>query len=134
MTTNDNPLLGAYLEKGTIGDVGMLGAPILSFALVVVPGQHKVSGTAQVKADDMNRCWSGQVTGTIFSRPSPNGDTSVITFQGRFNNDGTMPIQIEGWVYMDVDAAGNGTGGFDIGGFDIGNDHVAHARLYNLPQ
>lgn len=128
MTTNDNPLLGAYLEKGTIGDVGMLGAPILSFALVVVPGQHKVTGTVQITQAVLNGNYSGAVTGTIFLFPGADDGVWVITLTGTVHNDGTMPISLPITVHFSV-------GGIekDYGGFDFGQVHVAYAPVTIAP-
>lgn len=41
-------IIGAYNVKGTVGHVGMPGAPIMHFNLVVVPSAHKVSGVAEI--------------------------------------------------------------------------------------
>ena len=41
-------MIGAYNVKGTVGNVGMPGAPILHFNLVVVPSAHKASGVVEI--------------------------------------------------------------------------------------
>lgn len=66
MSTQSN-LAGAYLAKGSIGNVGMPGAPIVHFSLVVVPSQNSVNGAVQITQATQNGNYQGQVSGKIFA-------------------------------------------------------------------
>lgn len=40
--------MGAYLARGTVGNIGMPGAPIMHYSLVVVPATGAVTGTVEI--------------------------------------------------------------------------------------
>lgn len=112
MEQNNSTLAGAYLAKGTIGNVGMPGAPIVEFALVVVPSAHKVSGSVSVRQATENGNYTGHVTGTIYSTGYGNV-TQVVALQGNITPaSGLMPIEIPFEAHMAIDGSWNGTGGF----------------------
>lgn len=46
--TQPGGLIGAYLAQGIVGNLGMPGAPIMHYSLVVVPSAHNVSGTVEI--------------------------------------------------------------------------------------
>ena len=78
-------LAGAYLAKGTIGNVGMPGAPVATFSLVVVPSQNSVSGTVVI-----TQAISGPdshivvpVTGKIYATGLGNV-TKIVSLQGQY--------------------------------------------------
>jgi hypothetical protein len=112
MEQNQNKLAGAYLAKGTIGNVGMPGAPVVDFALVVVPSTHKVSGSVSVRQATENGNYTGHVTGTIYSTGFGNV-TQVVGLQGMITPaSGEITIEIPFEAHMAIDNSWNGTGGF----------------------
>ncbi|SEO53718.1 protein of unknown function [Flavobacterium sp. CF108] len=119
-------LAGAYLAKGTIGNVGTPGAPIASFSLVVVPSQNSVSGTVVV-TQAINGPDSHivvQVTGKIYATGFGQF-TQVVSLQGKYVH--TFPPPAIGAFLADFDAhlaidgAWNGTGGFSYYEHNIEN-------------
>jgi len=48
LTADKTSLIGAYNVIGTLGNVGMPGAPIMHFNLVVVPSKNTVSGSVKI--------------------------------------------------------------------------------------
>jgi hypothetical protein len=117
MSTQLTPLAGAYLANGTIGNVGMPGAPVVHFSLVVVPGQHKVTGYVHVTQATQNGNLTGQVTGTIYS--TGYGEYSqVISLYGTiYPNLTPYPVPFEAHIAINNDWNG-------IGGFHYGYVHV----------
>ena len=119
-------LAGAYLAKGTIGNVGTPGAPIATFSLVVVPSQHSVSGTVvitqAVPGPDSHIVVD--VKGKIYSTGI--GEfTQVVSLQGQYVH--TVPPPGFGAFLADFSAhlainnAWNGTGGFSYYQHNIEN-------------
>ncbi|MET0393983.1 MAG: DUF1842 domain-containing protein [Chitinophagaceae bacterium] len=128
MPTDNNPLSGAYLVNGTIGNAGMPGAPVVSFSLVVVPSQHKVSGTVYASQAVENGNYSGQVTGVIYSTGLGNV-TQVVSLQGFVHPDNSpMPLEIPFNAHMAIDNSWNGTGGFNYANVHVENVPVAHSK------
>ncbi len=118
MSTENNAIVGSYLAKGTIGNVGMPGAPIVHFALVVTPGTHKVTGNVNVTQAVLNGNYSGQVHGTIFATGL--GEvTQVVALTGMVSGGGTMPIEIPFEANLSINGEWKGTGGFSYS-----NTHV----------
>ena len=111
MSTESN-LAGAYLAQGTIGNVGMPGAPIVHFSFVVVPSQHKVSGAVQITQAIENGNYSGQVTGTLYATGYGNV-TQIVAVKGTIHSEGVTPIEIPFEAHMAIDGSWNGTGGFN---------------------
>lgn len=121
-----NELAGAYLAQGTIGNVGMPGAPIAHFSLVVVPSQHSVSGTVvitqAIQGSDSNI--SVQVTGKIYAT-GLGQYTQVVSLSGQYVQ--TVPPPAIGAFLanfnanMAIDGSWNGVGGFSYWQHDIEN-------------
>lgn len=110
MSTQSN-LAGAYLAKGTIGNVGMPGAPIVHFSLVVVPSQNSVNGAVQITQATQNGNYQGQVSGKIFATGFGT-TTQVVSLRGNVHSDGVTPIEIPFEAHLALDGSWNGTGGF----------------------
>ncbi|WP_289663283.1 DUF1842 domain-containing protein [Flavobacterium panacagri] len=126
-------LAGAYLAKGTIGNVGTPGAPLATFSLVVVPSQHSVSGTVvitqAIQGPDSHIVIP--VTGKIYSTGLGNY-TQVVSLKGQYVH--SVPPPGIGSFLADFDAnlaidnAWNGTGGFSYYQHNIENVPVKAAK------
>ncbi len=127
MSTQSN-LEGAYLAQGTIGNAGMPGAPIVHFSFVVVPSQHKVTGSVHVTQAIQNGNYSGQVTGTIYATGF-GSVTQVVAVKGMIHSDGDMPIEIPFEAHLAIDGSWNGTGGFAYANTHIENVPVASKNV-----
>ncbi|MDA6068708.1 DUF1842 domain-containing protein [Flavobacterium sp. AC] len=130
-------LAGAYLAKGTIGNVGTPGAPIATFSLVVVPSQNSVSGTVVVtqaiQGPDSHIVV--QVKGRIHSTGF--GEfTKVVSLHGQYIH--SVPPPAIGSFLADFDAnlaindSWNGTGGFSYYKHQI--EKVPVAAIKNLKE
>ncbi len=106
-----NVMVGAYLAKGTIGNVGMAGAPIVHFSLVVVPSQHKVAGMVHVTQAILNGSYTGYVTGTIYST-GLGKVTQVVGMQGTIRCDTDLQKEIPFEANMAIDNSWDGVGSF----------------------
>jgi hypothetical protein len=126
-------LAGAYLAKGTIGNVGMPGAPIASFSLVVVPSQHSVTGTIvitqAIQGPDSHIVVNvkGKIYATGFGKV-----TQVIGLQGEYVHS-VPPPAIGSFLakfdaHLAIDSAWNGTGGFSYYQHTIENVPVTPAK------
>ncbi|SHJ62485.1 DUF1842 domain-containing protein [Aquimarina spongiae] len=122
---SNSAIAEAYLAKGTIGNVGMPGAPIAHFSLVVVPSKNTVSGSVEI------------------TQAIENGNTGIFSVKGNIRSTGygkvTKIVNLEGeyiysfpppaigsilqrfTAYMDIDDSWNGQGGFSYGGGKINN-------------
>ncbi|TYQ19094.1 UNVERIFIED_ORG: uncharacterized protein DUF1842 [Zoogloea ramigera] len=126
MSTEQNPLAGAYLVKGTIGNVGMPGAPIVNFALVVVPSTHSVTGSVHVTQAVQNGSYSGQVKGSIYATGF--GDvTQVVGLTGVIHPDGPSTVVLPFEAHLAINGEWNGTGGFNYANVHVENVPVARA-------
>lgn len=130
-------LAGAYLAKGTIGNVGTPGAPVASFSLVVVPSQHSVSGTVvitqAIQGPDSRIVV--EVTGKIYSTGLGNV-TQVVSLKGQYIHS-VPPPAIGSFLanfdaHLAIDNAWNGTGGFSYFGNNVENVPVKSARQAEL--
>ena len=129
----ENLLAGAYLAKGTIGNVGTPGAPIANFSLVVVPSQNSVSGTVVI-----TQAIQGpeshivvQVTGKIYATGF--GEyTKVVSLQGKYVHSFPPPaigaFLADFDAHLAIDNAWNGTGGFSYYQHQVENVPVAAAK------
>ena len=111
-------LLGAYLTKGTIGNVGMPGAPIAHFSLVVVPGENSVSGTVEITqaiegptSNIIVHNVKGQIRATGFGKV-----TKVVNLEGDYIVSFPPPA-IGSYIgkfsaHLAIDNDWNGQGGF----------------------
>lgn len=115
-------MAGAYLAKGTIGNYGTPGAPVVTFSLVVVPSQHKVTGSVRVTQAVQNGNYSGTVTGAIYA-VGLGSITQVVGLKGIISPDGPMPLEIPFLAHMAIDGSWNGVGGF----------HYADVHVENVP-
>lgn len=123
-------LAGAYLVKGTIGNVGTPGAPIATFSLVVVPSQHSVSGTVVI-TQAINGPDSHivvQVTGKIYAT-GLGQVTKVVSLHGQYVHSVPPPaigsFLAEFNAHLAVDNAWNGHGGFSYWNHTVENVPVA---------
>ena len=123
MSPQTNVMAGAYLAKGTIGNVGLPGAPIVHFSLVVVPSQHKVSGTVHITQAVQGGNYNGQVSGTIYAT-GLGKTTQVVCLRGSVYPSEPAPIEIPFDCHMSIDNTWNG-----IGGFNYANVHVENVPV-----
>jgi hypothetical protein len=110
----------AYLAKGTIGNVGMPGAPIVTFQFLVVPDKKTVSGTATITQAIEKGTYSGPVSGSIYATGFGT-TTQIVTFAGVVyrEDDGALPLNFE--AHLAIDAKWNGSGGFKYGNTHVEN-------------
>jgi hypothetical protein len=126
-------LVGAYLASGKIGNVGVPGAPIASFSLVVVPSQHSVSGTVVITqaVNGPNSRIVIQVTGKI-SATGFGKFTQVVALQGQYVQSFPPPaigaFLADFDAHMAIDNAWNGAGGFSYWKEHIENVPVVVAQ------
>lgn len=114
-------LLGTYLVNGTMGNVGMPGAPICRFSLVVTPAAHAVSGTVEITQaieGPNSHIVVTNVKGTI--RPTGLGQyTQVVALEGEYVFNFPPPaigsILEKFSAHMAIDNSWNGQGGFSYG-------------------
>jgi hypothetical protein len=130
-------LAGAYLAKGTIGNVGMPGAPVATFSLVVVPSQHAVSGTVvitqAIKGPDSHIVV--EVTGKIYAT-GIGKVTQVVGLKGQYIHS-VPPPAIGSFIanfdaHLAIDNQWNGTGGFSYFGHNVENVPVKAAKQAEL--
>ena len=137
MGTNSNQanaLVGAYLVNGTVGNVGMPGAPIMHFSLVVVPATNSVSGTVEITqaiAPPNGNIVIKNVSGVI--RATGYGSvTKVVALNGTYGQTLTPPaigtITENFSAHLAIDDNWNGKGGFSYGNKDIENVPVAKTK------
>lgn len=110
--SDSNTMAGAYLAKGTIGNLGTPGAPIVEFSLVVVPSTHKVSGEVHVTQAVEGGSYSGRVEGTIYSTGLGNV-TQIVALKGQISSDGPVIGLFPFEAHMAMDGSWKGTGGFN---------------------
>jgi len=120
--TAKSTLVGTYLTKGTIGNVGMPGAPIAHFSLVVSPVSNSVSGMVEITQAINAKPISVHVTGSI--RATGYGKvTKIVNLTGEYVVS-VPPPAIGSYLekfsaYMDIDNDWNGTGGFTYGNNEV---------------
>jgi hypothetical protein len=122
-----NVLAGAYLVNGTVGNVGVPGAPIMHFSLVVVPSQNCVNGTVHITqaiAPPNNDIVVKNVKGTI--RKTGFGSiTQVVALEGQYLV--SFPPPVIGCYLaafsasMAIDNNWDGSGSFSYGNHDVDN-------------
>ncbi len=126
-------LAGAYLAKGTIGNVGTPGAPIATFSLVVVPSQHSVTGTViitqAVQGPDSHIVVP--VTGKIYAA-GLGKFTQLVSLKGQYVHSVPPPaigsFLAEFNAHFAIDNAWNGVGGFSYYQHNVENVPVAAAK------
>lgn len=126
-------LAGAYLAKGTIGNVGTPGAPIATFSLVVVPSQHSVTGTVVITqaVNGPDNHIVVQVKGKIYA--SGLGKvTQLVSLKGQYVQSFPPPaigsFLADFDAHLAIDNAWNGTGGFEYYKHNVENVPVAAAK------
>lgn len=118
-------LAGAYLTNGTIGNVGMPGAPIAHFSLVVVPSANSVSGTVEItqaidgpQSEIVVKNVKGQIRSTGYGKV-----TKVVSLEGEYLVSVPAPAigtyLVKFTAHMAIDNEWNGQGGFTYGDNDI---------------
>lgn len=130
-------LAGAYLAKGTIGNVGTPGAPIATFSLVVVPSQNSVTGTVVITQAVPGP--SGhivvQVKGKIYSAGLKE-ITQVVSLHGQYVQSFPPPaigaFLADFDAHLAIDNEWNGVGGFSYYQHNIENVPVASANKAEL--
>nr|WP_199002261.1 DUF1842 domain-containing protein [Flavobacterium sp. ASV13] len=126
-------LAGAYLAKGTIGNVGTPGAPIATFSLVVVPSQNSVSGTVVITqaVNGPDSHIVVPVKGRIYATGFGNF-TKVVSLQGEYVQSFPPPaigaFLAEFDAHLAIDNAWNGTGGFSYWRHNVENVPVKAAK------
>lgn len=120
-------LMGTYLVNGEAGNVGMPGAPILHFSLVVVAASGKVSGHATITQaiappygiKEINNV-TGRVRYTGFGQY-----TKIVSLKGTYDEPlpppaiGSVAVPFE--AHFAIDDSWNGRGGFSCGMVNVDN-------------
>lgn len=108
----------AYLTKGTIGNVGMPGAPIAHFSLVVNAASGTVSGMVEITQAIDRPSIEVRVTGNV--RSTGYGEvTKIVNLSGEYVVS-VPPPAVGSYLqkftaYMDINNEWNGRGGFTYG-------------------
>ena len=123
--TSTKTLVGAYLVNGTMGNLGMPGAPIMHVSLIVVPNAHSVTGTVtitQALAPPNGEIIVRNVTGVI--RKTGLGKvTQIVALEGEYTVSvpppaiGTYLAKFSAHMAIDNNWEGRG-------GFSYGNNHI----------
>lgn len=130
-------LAGAYIAKGTIGNVGTPGAPVATFNLVVVPSQHSVTGTVVITqaVQGPSSHIVVQVKGKIYST-GLGKITQVVSLHGQYVQSFPPPaigaFLADFDAHLAIDNEWNGVGGFSYYQHHIENVPVASARKAEL--
>ncbi|MBI2510441.1 MAG: DUF1842 domain-containing protein [Opitutae bacterium] len=127
-------LIGAYLARGTVGNVGTPGAPIMHYSLVVVPSTGSVSGTVEITqaiAPPQNRVVIPNVHGVI--RKTGLGPvTQIVALQGQYVYSVPPPaigsFLADFSAHLAIDNAWNGRGGFSYFNHNVENVPVTPAN------
>jgi hypothetical protein len=126
-------LIGAYLVNGTMGNVGMPGAPIMHFSLVVVPSSNSVSGTVEITQaiGSSGNILIKNVTGSI--RATGYGKvTKIVSLEGQYVQS-VPPPAIGSYLanfsaHMAIDDEWNGRGGFSYANHDVEDVEVKKSQ------
>lgn len=128
-TVADQPsaLIGAYLAQGTVGNIGMPGAPIMHYSLVVVPSTNNVSGQVEITQalpPPSGRIVIPNVTGVI--RKTGFGSvTQIVALQGSYVVSAPPPAigsyLAQFSAHLAINDAWLGKGGFSYADHTIDN-------------
>lgn len=128
MSTAENPLASLYRACGTLGNVGMPGAPVVYFALLVHPSGGQVTGMVHIKQaiEGPNSDITVQnVQGSIKELVWNNQTLKVVSLTGMYYQQSPPPAIV---VYQEKFAAHmvlgqdwNGQGGFTYGQHQVDN-------------
>ncbi len=122
--TQESVIIGTYLAKGTMGNMGMPGAPICHFNLIVTPSTNHVSGTVIITQaiEGPESSITVQVSGSI--RKTGYGDiTQIVALKGEYVVSfpppaiGSYLARFE--AHMALNNAWDGKGGFTYGNNNI---------------
>lgn len=127
-------LIGSYLVNGTVGNVGMPGAPIMHFSLIVVPAANTVSGTVEItqaiappNGDIIIKNVKGSIRATGYGNV-----TKVVALEGQYVQS-VPPPAIGSYLadfsaHMAIDDNWDGKGGFSYGNHDVENVPVKKTK------
>ncbi len=125
MTSED--VTSAYLVKGQAGNVGTPGAPVLSFALVVIAATGRANGHVEITQalpPPFGSIKVNNVTGQIHKLGLPPAQM-VVALEGTYWQSFPPPaigeIQQHFRAALTVDDSWNGFGSFDYGGHTVSN-------------
>lgn len=124
-----NVNLDLYSVQCTAGNVGMSGAPILHFHLLVHAATGKASGQASITqaiAPPNGNIVIHHVTGQVRKLGFGHGPiTQVVSLEGVYTQFGPPPteyvIERQFRAHFATDSHWNGRGGFEYGGRDVEN-------------
>lgn len=125
---------GTYLVNGEAGNVGMAGAPILHFSLLVVSGTGKVSGHAMISQalGANSEKHINDVTGEIHGA-GLGPVTKLVALKGTYFETLTPPaigtLEVPFQATLAVDDAWNGKGGFTCGAVKVENVPVQKVAM-----
>jgi Domain of unknown function (DUF1842) len=118
-------IASAYHVKCEAGNVGMSGAPILTFALVVIANTGKCSGHAEITQalpPPLGSIEINNVTGQIHGLGLPPAPAKrVVILEGNYWQPGPDNRLHPFRAAFTVDDAWNGFGGFEYGGHTVSN-------------
>lgn len=131
--TQPTTLVGAYLARGTVGNVGMPGAPLMHYSLVVVPSTNTVAGSVEITqaiAPPGSSIVIPQVKGMI-RKTGFGGVSQIVALEGEYLQS-VPPPAIGTWqerfsAHMGIDDSWKGRGGFSYGGRNVENVPVTPA-------
>lgn len=117
-TDQSSALIGAYLAQGTVGNVGMPGAPIMHYSLVVVPSTHNVCGHVEITQalpPPLGNIVISNVTG-IIRKTGLGPVTQIVALQGSYVVS-VPPPAIGSYLaqfsaHLAIDDTWHGKGGF----------------------
>jgi hypothetical protein len=125
---------GTYLVNGEAGNVGMAGAPILNYSLLVVSATGKVSGHAVISQalGSNSEKHISDITGEIHGA-GLGPVTKLVALRGTYYEPLTPPaigtIEVPFLATLAVDDAWNGKGGFSCGSVKVENVPVQKVAL-----
>lgn len=115
-------LIGAYHVEGTLGNVGLPGAPIMHFNLVVVPSKNSVSGSVEITQSIAPpnglifiKNVKGQIHSTGFGKV-----TQIVALEGDYTigaSEALIPFR----AYMNLENNWTGSGSFTYGSHTVEN-------------
>ncbi|PHS10338.1 MAG: hypothetical protein COA88_02535 [Kordia sp.] len=125
LTAENKALIDTYNVIGTLGNVGMPGAPIMHFNLAVVPSENTVSGSVkiiQAIAPPYGQISIQNVKGQI--RATGYGDVEqIVALEGNYTI-GASDVLYSFKASMNLKMNWEGTGTFTYGDQTVENVHV----------
>lgn len=118
----------SYLIKGRIGNPDQADGTVVSYALVVIPSQQKVTGQVALSQGKQQLSYSGLVQGSIQSTGF-NAVTQIVALkgelqavQGLFQQSASIPFA----AHLALNQEWQGTGGFQFGNLSVEHLPVSH--------